>query len=218
MRVPGGAAWGVLEADADAPRRFGREDEHFMLSLAGLLGAAIRRLEMEAALRDSEALKGAILEAALDCIVTIDQESRVVEWNPAAERTFGCARGAALGADMAELIIPPELRGAHRAGLARYLATGEGPVLGRRVEVEALRADGARFRPSSPSRQPRRAAGPSSPAHLRDITDRKAAAAALAESEARFPPWPTTSRSSPGWRSPTAGGPGSTGAGTTTPG
>ncbi len=56
VRVPAGAAWGVLEADAEAPRRFGREHEHFLRSLAGLLGAAIRRLEMEAALRASEAL------------------------------------------------------------------------------------------------------------------------------------------------------------------
>jgi PAS domain S-box-containing protein len=154
--------------------------------LANLLGAAIRRLEVEAALRDSEALKAAILEAALDCIVTIDQDSRVVEWNPAAERTFGHPRAAALGADMAELIIPPELREAHRRGLARHLATGEGPVLGRRVEVEALRADGSRF-PAELAITPTSAGGRTLfTAHLRDITERRAAETALAESEARF--------------------------------
>ena len=186
VRVPAGAAWGVLEADAEAPRRFGREHEHFLRSLAGLLGAAIHRLEVEAALRASEALKGAILEAALDCVVTIDQDSRVVEWNPAAERTFGHPREVALGRDMAELIIPPELRESHRRGLARYLATGEGPVLGRRVEVEALRADGSRF-PAELAIAPTPVGGRTLfTAHLRDVTERRAAEAALAESEARF--------------------------------
>src|SRR5918997_3954420 len=186
VRVPGGAAWGVLEADAEAPRRFRREHRHFLISLAGLLGAAIHRLEVEAALRASEALKGAILEAALDCVVTIDQDSRVVEWNPAAERTFGHPREVALGRDMAELIIPPELRESHRRGLARYLATGEGPVLGRRVEVEALRADGSRF-PAELAITPTSVGGRTLfTAHLRDITRRLAAERALAESEARF--------------------------------
>jgi PAS domain S-box-containing protein len=176
----------VLEADADAPRRFGREHEHFLRSLAGLLGAAIRRLEVEAALRDSEALKAAILDAALDCIVTIDHESRIVEWNPAAERTFGHTRAAALGRDMGEMIVPPELREAHRRGLARYLATGEAPMLGRRIEVEALRGDGGRF-PAELAIAPTSAGGRTLfTAHLRDISGRRRAAAALAESEARF--------------------------------
>ena len=97
------------------------------------------------ALRTSEAINGAILEAALDCVVTIDHESRVVEWNPAAERTFGHPREAVLGRDMPDMIIPPELREAHRRGLGHYLAGGKGPMLGRHIEVEALRANGSRF-------------------------------------------------------------------------
>jgi PAS domain S-box-containing protein len=144
------------------------------------------RRRAEAALRASEALKGAILASALDCVVTIDRESRVVEWNPAAERTFGPAREAALGRDMAELIVPPELREAHRRGLARYLATGEGPVLGRRIEVEALRADGSRF-PAELAITPTSADGRTLfTAYLRDITERKAAEATIAEGETRF--------------------------------
>jgi PAS domain S-box-containing protein len=144
------------------------------------------RRRAEAALRAGEALKGAILEAALDCIVAIDQESRVVEWNPAAEQTFGHVREAALGRDMAELIIPPELREAHRRGLAHYLATGEGPVLGRRIEVQALRADGSHF-PAELAITPTSVGGRRLfTAYLRDIAERKAAEAAIAEGEARF--------------------------------
>jgi PAS domain S-box-containing protein len=152
----------------------------------GLLVDLTERRAAEAALRDSEALKGAILDAALDCVVTTDHESRVVEWNRAAERTFGHARDAALGVDMTDLIVPPELRGAHRRGLARHLATGKGPVLGRRVEVEALRADGSRF-PAELAVTPTSAGGRTLfTAHLRDITARRAAEAALRESELRF--------------------------------
>ena len=72
----------------------------------------------ELKLQRSEALKAAILEAALDCIVTVTKNSAVVEWNPAAERTFGFARDEVLGRDLAQLIIPPELRDRHYQGMA----------------------------------------------------------------------------------------------------
>ncbi|MEZ0170757.1 PAS domain S-box protein [Microvirga sp. TS319] len=137
-------------------------------------------------LRESEALKGSILDAALDCIVSIDEEGRVIEWNSAAERTFGFTRKAVLGRDLADLIIPPEYRERHRRGMAHYLATGEGPVLNRRIELEALRADSSAFpvelaiSPISSGNKPRFTA------YLRDITLRKRAEAAQRESEQRL--------------------------------
>jgi PAS domain S-box-containing protein len=94
--------------------------------LFGALLAVTERKETEAALRESELLKGAILTSALDCIVTIDQDSRIVEWNPASERTFGHARQDVLGRDLAEVIIPPELRESHHRGVARSSATAKG--------------------------------------------------------------------------------------------
>ncbi|MBI3780407.1 MAG: PAS domain S-box protein, partial [candidate division NC10 bacterium] len=97
------------------------------------------------ALRESEARKGAILESALDCIVTIDHEGMIIEFNPAAERMFGYTRAEVMGKAMAEVIIPPALRDRHRRGLAHYLATGEGPVIGKRLEMPAMRADGTEF-------------------------------------------------------------------------
>src|SRR5438046_9260486 len=87
-------------------------------------------------------LNRAILDSALDCIITMDASGRVVEFNPAAERVFGFTREEAVGKELAELIIPASLRERHRHGLQRYLKTGEGPVLGRRIEINAVRADG----------------------------------------------------------------------------
>lgn len=68
-----------------------------------------------------EELNRAILESALDCIITMDARGIVREWNPAAERTFGYSRSAAVGRELAGLIIPPSLRERHRQGLAHYL-------------------------------------------------------------------------------------------------
>ena len=88
-------------------------------------------------------LNRAILDCALDCIITMDATGQVVEFNPAAERVFGFTREEAVGRELAELIIPASMRERHRQGLQRYLETGEGPVLGRRIEINALRADGS---------------------------------------------------------------------------
>lgn len=90
-------------------------------------------------------LSTAILEAALDCVIVIDHTGRVREFNPAAERTFGYGRDEAIGGELAELIIPPEARERHRAALARYLATGESVILGRRIELVGMRASGQTF-------------------------------------------------------------------------
>lgn len=134
----------------------------------------------------AQAEKDAILEAALDCIVTIDHASGIVEWNAAAERTFGHTRAEVIGQDLAELIIPPEQREAHRRGLAHYLATGEGPVLRKRIEVNALRADGSTF-PAELAITPTSAAGRTLfTAYLRDISASRHAEATLRESEAHF--------------------------------
>ncbi len=96
-------------------------------------------------LQRSESLKGAILESSLDSVITIDHEGAIVEFNPAAEATFGFTRAQALGRQMVEMIVPLRLQDAHRGGIARYLATGVGTILGKRQELQAIRADGTEF-------------------------------------------------------------------------
>lgn len=135
------------------------------------------RRQAEQALRDSEARKTAILEASLDCIITIDEQELVVEWNPAAEITFGFSRAQAMGRRLSELIIPPPLCGAHERGIAHFLATGEGPVLNRRMEVPALHADGTEFLVELTAVPIRLGGRTLFTAHLRDLTERERAAA-----------------------------------------
>jgi PAS domain S-box-containing protein len=123
----------------------------------------------------SELLKTAILESALDCIITADHHGCITEFNPAAERTFGYRREDVIGVSLAEVIVPPSLREQHRTGLARYLATGEARVLGRRIEITAMRADGTEF-PVELAITPTMLDGvPFFTAYIRDITERKRA-------------------------------------------
>jgi PAS domain S-box-containing protein len=126
-------------------------------------------------LRASEARKSAMLESALDCVVTMDHRGVITDFNPAAEETFGYTRTQAIGAEMAQLIIPPELRDRHRAGLAHYLATGVGPVLGQRLEMTAMRADGSEFPVELAVARVAHIDPPAFIGYIRDITRRKQA-------------------------------------------
>lgn len=99
--------------------------------------------EQHDAAEASQADRKAILDSALDCIIVIGEDGMVREWNPAAELLFGYSRAEAVGKELALLIVPPELRDRHRAGMRHYRETGEGPLLGRRIEVPAIRADGS---------------------------------------------------------------------------
>jgi PAS domain S-box-containing protein len=117
-------------------------------------------------------LNRAILESALDCIITMDADGLVREFNPAAERVFGYRREDAVGQELANLIVPPALRERHRQGLAHYLKSGEGPVLGRRIEIAAVRADGTEILVELAITPLRISGRPMFTAYLRDITER----------------------------------------------
>ena len=143
--------------------------------MAGVASDTTRRKHSAEKLRRSEALKGAILESSLDCVITVDHEGNIVEFNPAAENTFGFTREQALGKSMVDLIVPPRLREGHRRGFAHYLATGHGPILGKRLELEAMRADGTEFPIELAITALGTASAPMFTAFIRDITARKEA-------------------------------------------
>jgi PAS domain S-box-containing protein len=141
----GASVVGVIELLATSLRVRDPEQLDVLATVAGQLGHFVARVRAEERLRENEERTAAIVEAALDCVITLDHHGDVVDFNPAAEATFGYTREQAIGQSLAELIVPEHLRAAHRAGLARYLATGEPRILNRRLELEALSADGRVF-------------------------------------------------------------------------
>ncbi|MDO8544840.1 MAG: PAS domain S-box protein [Opitutaceae bacterium] len=163
-----------------------RDDDGRLRGFTQVTRDVTERRRHQEALRKSEARKAAVLETALDAIVSIDQNGKIIEWNPAAERIFGYSRELALGRDMAELLIPKSSEEMHRKGMARYLQTGRGRVLGHRTEMMALRANGAEF-PVEISITKIPGDGPTIfTCFIRDITDRRRTEEALRKSEERF--------------------------------
>jgi PAS domain S-box-containing protein len=114
-----------------------------------------------------------VLETALDGVVVMGTDGVVVDWNRQAEAIFGWGREEAVGRPLDGLVIPEPLREAHRTGLNRFLMTGEGPLLGRRIEVTSIRKSGEEF-PIELSISPVRAGGSTLfLGFVRDIAERR---------------------------------------------
>jgi PAS domain S-box-containing protein len=145
-----------------------------------------RRTDAERSLGEATARLEAMLATANDPVITIDEASRIVDWNQAAEKVFGWSRAEALGQVLSELIIPPQFREQHRMGVARFLAEGTGRFFNRRVETNALRRSGEMFDVELSLWPVRTGSGYTFSSFVRDISRRKAAARALAESEAKY--------------------------------
>ncbi len=205
---PNGAQEGIVGVDVSAEKFLAEQAARRRAALLGLapggaLSAAVgvsifvlrrKQLRMlgEALQARAEAVRNAlrlaeseqrarmVIDTALDAVIAIDSAGRVIDWNAQAQRIFGWTRQEAIDRSMHELIVPPEARAAHCAGMERFLQSGKTAVMGRRVEVYALRKDGSRITVEisiNPVNGPR---GVTFSAFLRDISDRKAAEAAQA--------------------------------------
>jgi diguanylate cyclase (GGDEF)-like protein/PAS domain S-box-containing protein len=128
----------------------------------------------------------AILDTAHDAFVSMDRDGAITDWNPGAVEMFGLSREQALGRVLADTIIPEQHRQAHWDGLERFLRTGEGPVLGTRLEVSALRADGTEFPVELTISALEETDGWSFHAFIQDISARKEAAQRLRAAERLF--------------------------------
>jgi len=151
-----------------------RDDSGKVYRVVGIAEDVTKRKQAEDALRENEARKSAIMRVALDGIITIDHVGRIIELNAAAETILTHNRAKLIGEDVRE-IIPPSLRAWFQKGLANSFAGEEGPVVGSRIEMAALRADGSRFAAEFTITRIQLRGQPTFTVYIRDITQRKRA-------------------------------------------
>lgn len=130
--------------------------------------------QLNTSLLASEKYLRTIIDAALDGFIRMDEAGLVTEWNLGSERIFGYSRADALGKPLDSLIIPPATREAHRNELKHFLKTGVGSVLGKRIEITAMRADGGEFPAEMAIVATRSGEAVFLNTFLRDITERQA--------------------------------------------
>ena len=174
----------VGEDAAVAVMRGGARDYVFKGNLSRLrpviereIRAAAERKAARAAREEYVRRLGSIFDTALDAVVTMDADGVITDWNPMAQTIFGWPKSEAVGRTVADTIIPPRHREAHRKGLARFLETGKGPVLNQRLELEGLHRDGREFPIELSVGATQSAHGVVFSAFLRDITARRQAEA-----------------------------------------
>jgi diguanylate cyclase (GGDEF)-like protein/PAS domain S-box-containing protein len=145
-----GAAIGALMLYTDLINAFDEPTRNLLAGLVANLNFALdkfvfdaQRKRAEAALRENEARTRMILNTAMDAVISADQDGRVIDWNQEAERMFGYSAEQAHGKDLAELIVPPAHRQAHLNGMQRFIATGNATIIGKRIEITGMHADGS---------------------------------------------------------------------------
>jgi PAS domain S-box-containing protein len=130
------------------PRTWTVDEQNFAVSTANLIAVAVADEQRRQALRQvaaSDARAHMILDTAHDAFIGMDARGNIVQWNAQAEQTFGWSKAEAIGRNLAETIIPPAFREAHNRGMDRFLATGEAPVVNRRLELRGLHRRGHEF-------------------------------------------------------------------------
>jgi PAS domain S-box-containing protein len=151
-----------------------------LTGLALMIALRLQRSRVERTLASRQRHTQAILDATADAYVAMDAGGYIVAWSGQATQTFGWTAEEAIGRRLSGLIIPEDLRAGHDEGLGRYRATGHGPVLGKRVEVEAQHQDGHRFPIELAVWKADGEEGPIFVSFIHDISDRRRKEAELA--------------------------------------
>ena len=176
----------VRQLNVELEERISERTAELTMTNARLRAQIADRERAEASLRVAHERMARLIETANDAVVTIDQQSVVIEWNAMAERMFGWSQSEARGQPLTELIVPHRHREAHYMGLQRFLRSGSGAILNKRVEITALRRDGGEFDVELSVWPVRAGEGFTFSSFIRDISARKVAEEALVSSEERY--------------------------------
>jgi PAS domain S-box-containing protein len=172
----GGRLLGKFMIYYDRPHVFTELEIQLAVTIARQLGFAVERIRAEEALRESETRKSAILQSALDGIITMDEKGRILEINPAAEQLLRRSRQHLVGKTVLETLVPERLREAYRRSPKSFVETTEGAMTGSRLEMPLLRGDGSEFDAEvSVSASPLASGQVLFTGYLRDITERQRA-------------------------------------------
>ena len=171
---------GVLYLENNlAPYAFTPDRIAVLKLLASEAATSLENTRLYADLQEREAKVRQLVDTALDAVLIIDEQGWITEWNPQAEAMFGWRREEAVGQRLSEMVIPMRYRSDHEKGLRRFLTSGEGPILNRSIEIEAVRRNGSEF-PVELSVAAFRIGGTwAFSGFVRDITERKRAEATL---------------------------------------
>lgn len=195
----GEAIRAVLEFLLPVRRQPSRDETELMDELAEMVRLAIdlhrlssdlsARATAQKAAEETAVRRGQVIDylvdGTMDSIISIDREGCITVWNRQSETLFGWTADETRGKLLSDFIIPPELVQAHKDGFARFHQTGHGPLIGRRIEVTAIKKSGERF-PVELSLSKIPGSEGIVTAFIRDISERRKSEEAIKASEGRL--------------------------------
>jgi PAS domain S-box-containing protein len=176
----------VRQLNSELEERIAERTAELTMANAHLRAQMAQRQRIEASLIEANERMARLIDTANDAVVTIDQQSLITEWNAMAERMFGWSRSETVGRELTELIVPERHRASHHHGMERFLQTGGGAILNRRVEITALKRDGGEIDVELSVWPVRHGDTYTFSSFIRDISARKVAEEALKRSEERY--------------------------------
>ncbi len=145
IRIPGGEeARGLIAVYHSKPRKYNDHEKEFLKTVSNMLAGALFREENESELKENEARSMAILDTAVDGIITIDEKGVITLFNQAAQKIFGYTEDEVLGENI-RCLMPEPYRREHDGYMFAYKSTGQKKIIGSGREMTGLRKNGTTF-------------------------------------------------------------------------